>query len=614
MKRKKNLIYCKYCSNIDNPDKCLLCDGDLNFKSQKQYLSVQSIIKNQYIIDKVIFVNSEGVTYIAYDKENNKKYFIREYLPLNICKRFSDNNYVIPKQKKEAQYKALMIDFIDIHKILSKLQIQTGIIPIKEIWAENNTVYIIKEYIELLSLKKFIDKQPNHCLSWYQCKPIFFKLNNILLNIHNKGLIHRGVSPYNIFFDKSANVYIDGFSISCVRTANSELECELYKGFSAPEQYQTNGWQDTWTDVYSLAATLYYVLTGQTLSSDENDILKNNSMMPDEIMSAIMGATKTNYKERTKNLNQFYIELTDEIFQSNTTVYDTSNLKNITTISKGDDKMKKNNIYKNIIIISSIIFVIILGVVCINIINTLKGGTKTKKIDEEYIEKNAWLFDDTSVNSQNDNENKNNEIGKSDNKVDKMKNISTLPNFVGEQIDDIKNDESYNKKLKFIIEEEYSESNSGEIIHQDPSPGVSLKKNKLDVTLKVSKGPEYIEIPDILNKPIDEAKEALDELQIKYHIVEVYDKNYKSGVINSMNKNPGEKIIKNKDTLILRIKSSKLNEPQQENIQNEQQFNNINNIQETTELGKTDNINNTEQTPNVNKNSEQTDSEYITEQ
>ena len=161
-------------------------------------------------------------------------------MPENISFRATNNRYILPYKNKEAQYKALMVDFIDLNKTLST--ISQGIIPIKNIWAENNTIYVIKEYIDLISLKQYLDKISTHWLSWYQCKPLFLKLNTILSQIHKYGLIHRGVSPYNIYLSKNdKKVYLDGFCISCVRTANSELSDELYQGFSAPEQYQTNG-------------------------------------------------------------------------------------------------------------------------------------------------------------------------------------------------------------------------------------------------------------------------------------------------------------------------------------------------------------------------------------
>lgn len=528
------------------------------------YLPSNHLLNSNYVIEDLIFCNSEGATYIANNKQFDKKYFIREFAPVNLSKRSSDDFRITPLLNKEAQYKALMIDFIDLYQVLSNMS-SKGIIPILDVFQENNTVYIVKEYIDLISLTNYLSLCPNGSLSWYKCKSIFLKINSILSNIHHQGLIHRGICPNNIYFDKFKKIYIDGFSIACVRTAHSELTDELYEGYSAPEQFQTDGWQGTWTDVYGVATTLYRSLTGSTLSfNDSLNNKQNQSMMPQEVLNAIISATKFNYKERTKTIDEFNTQLLDEDFNSNTTIYDTSKLTNQNNYknyysnhrNKGDNKMKKTKI-SLIIIISSIILVFIIAGV--NIIKILRNTSSTQKIDEKYIEKNSWLFDDSSANQTYVNE----KLGKSSNKNTVTLSMKILPNFVGEQISNITNNKLYKSKLNFTTEEEFSESPKGEIIHQDPLPGVSLNKSNLNVILKVSKGPDYVEVPDIIGHPIEEAENILKSLEIKYEIFEVYDENYTKDVINFMDKKPGDKVIKNKDVLILRVKSSEIEEKPQ---------------------------------------------------
>lgn len=555
MKENMNFDCCKFCDNYKNNSTCTTCNQANKFQNLKPYLKLQTAIKNQYIIDKILFLNSASVTYLAFDKDFSQKYFITEYLPIDISKRAQDDTCVVPVDKKEAQYKALLIDFVDLHKTLLKLSL-SGTVPIKEIFAENNTVYIIKKYIDLTSLENYLSRQPGNYLSWYKCKPLFLKLNSILLQIHKYGLIHRGICPKNIFFDNLNNIFIDGFCISCVRTANSELRCELYEGFSAPEQYQTNGWQDTWTDVYGVAATLYNVLTGKIIS-DKTKFDINKSMMPTEIYDAISLAIKTNHKERTQTINKFNSDLINESFSDKTAIYDTFNFKNTKKTEKKDILGREINMkqIKKIIIVLVLMLVIVLIFVFMNIMNVIKSGSKTERIDEDILEKNSWLFDES--NSQLESDVLIGQSSQSSSKSVVNQDIKTLPNFVGEQIDDVKNNKSY-QKFNFIVEREFSESTNGEIIHQEPLPGVSVKSKKFDVILKISQGPEYIKVPDILEKSVSEAVDMLENLGIKYEIVEVYNKNYKDNVINDMNKKPGEDIIKNKDILILRVKSSEL--------------------------------------------------------
>lgn len=65
--------------------------------------------------------------------------------------------------------------------------------------------------------------------------------------------------------DEESRIRITGFSTLSLRTRGSGIECELYPGFSAPEQYEANRWQGSWTDVYGIGAVAYHMLTGRYL-------------------------------------------------------------------------------------------------------------------------------------------------------------------------------------------------------------------------------------------------------------------------------------------------------------------------------------------------------------
>ena len=95
-------------------------------------------------------------------------------------------------------------------------------------------------------------------------------------------------------------------------------------------------------------------------------------------------------------------------------------------------------------------------------------------------------------------------------------------------------------------------------------PGRSLKKDELvSVTLKVSKGQEYVEVPDIVGKGISEAEMVLKELGIQYELVPVYDSSLKKGVITSMDHKVGDKIVKSKEKIFLNVRSERVKEGSQ---------------------------------------------------
>ena len=141
----------------------------------------------------------------------------------------------------------------------------------------NNTTYVILEYVEGVSLKKFLQSNSGF-LSWEQVKKLFVPLFTTLSIIHNAGIIHRGISPENIIVTTDGELKLTGFCISSIRTSNTGLLPEFYSGYTAPEQYSSLEWQGTWTDVYALAAVLYRILTG-TMPLDAQTRTKNDTMV-----------------------------------------------------------------------------------------------------------------------------------------------------------------------------------------------------------------------------------------------------------------------------------------------------------------------------------------------
>lgn len=114
-------------------------------------------------------------------------------------------------------------------------------------------------------------------LTWAQFSRMLPPFLTSLSLLHNVGVVHRAISPETIFVTDKNELYLTDFSISAVRTANTELECEVYSGYAAPEQYSASNRQGTWTDVYAVCAVLYRVLTGtmptSAISRMENDNL-----------------------------------------------------------------------------------------------------------------------------------------------------------------------------------------------------------------------------------------------------------------------------------------------------------------------------------------------------
>lgn len=276
-------------------------------------------LNNRYIAGIAISANGEGITYIAYDQSIGCKVYLREYMPPNLCNRVTGSPVISVIPAKLAQYKALMAEFTELHKSLARLRGQVHVNTVVDLFAENNTTYVVDEYIHSIRFVDYLKENAGE-LTWGQLSQMLPPLMTTLSLLHNSGVVHRAISPDTIYVTDKGELILTAFSIAAVRTANTELGCEIYSGYAAPEQYTASGRQGTWTDVYGVCAVLYRVLTGSmppsAISRMENDNLVAPSVLnpnvPRYVSNVIMQGLQLDSAERIKTVTELVTMLFDE--------------------------------------------------------------------------------------------------------------------------------------------------------------------------------------------------------------------------------------------------------------------------------------------------------------
>ena len=297
---------------------CPDCGYDNNSPYDNMYLAPGTVLHNRYIVGVLLSFNGEGATYIAYDKSIECKVLVREYMPLNLCSRMENSSVVSVNYNYLAKYKSFMAEFSDLNKSLAKLRNNTSINQVLDMFQENNTVYIIFEYIEGCKLIDYLKDNAGE-LSWEQVAKLFPPLFTTIGIIHNEGIIHRAISPDTVYVTSKREVKLSGFCISSVRTIGGGLEPELFRGYAAPEQYSssTSSRQGTWTDVYGISALLYRMITGcmptesvERLESDnlcEPHVL--NPKIPKHVSRAIMDGLNVSGANRIQTVTELVTRL-----------------------------------------------------------------------------------------------------------------------------------------------------------------------------------------------------------------------------------------------------------------------------------------------------------------
>lgn len=258
---------------VEHGNTCKLCGYQKGMEQRSSYaLSHFTILANRYLLGKQLGAGGFGITYIALDIQSNKRCTIKEFLPLGVAVREHDTSYLYtayPEQK--ALFESGKKRFYEEIELLNKLKQIPDVVHITDYFCENNTIYYVMEYIDGINLKKFCDRSGG-TLELHQAWEIIEHAGRALQAVHEEGnLCHRDISPENIMMTVRGQTKIIDFGNAqdMSHKRYEEFAIALKPGFAPPEQYSLEKEQGSYTDVYALAATFYYILTGVKLPDAE---------------------------------------------------------------------------------------------------------------------------------------------------------------------------------------------------------------------------------------------------------------------------------------------------------------------------------------------------------
>lgn len=310
---------CKVCKNEIETLPCPYCGFTGEENTDPHYLEVgYQLLGGQYIIGQVVGAGGFGVTYSAWDCSLKRCVAIKEYMPGEFSTRMPGNSdLTVYGGEKEEQFKAGMYKFYDESVRLAKFTEVPGIVQIYDWFHENNTAYIVMEFLEGETLEDRIQREGKIPVT--DAIAVIVSVLDALEVVHAEGIIHRDIAPNNIFITKDGIVKLLDFGAARSATGtHSKSLTVLYKeGYTAEEQYRSRGEQGPWTDVYASAATLYKAITGITpdgaMERRFKDTLKAPGKcgvkVPAHVDAAIMNALNVSIKKRTQSAAKFKSEL-----------------------------------------------------------------------------------------------------------------------------------------------------------------------------------------------------------------------------------------------------------------------------------------------------------------
>lgn len=274
-------------------------------------LPAGTMLRSRYRVERLLGKGGFGITYSALDMTTQTRVAVKELFPSHSVHRGENRRTVLTHHGQEDNFAHMCKSFEQEAQTLIQLQSQEGIVRLMHLFSENGTVYYVMELLDGEDLNHRLKRCGT--MSWEQLTPILKTLLKALQQIHSVGLIHRDISPDNIFLTSNGARLIDFGSVRAYQQ-NDHFTALIKHSFAPWEQYLTDGNQGPWTDVYALCVTAYYALSGHlpppATERRVNDTLKPLESLcptlPRDVCCAIQKGMAVQLGDRYQSMEQLY--------------------------------------------------------------------------------------------------------------------------------------------------------------------------------------------------------------------------------------------------------------------------------------------------------------------
>lgn len=510
--------YCGYCYDEDPIPTCM---------------SPGTILRGEnsnYTIGKVIGRGSFGVTYIAWDNVLERKVAVKEYMPNGCATRGIGETTVSIVKSNYTQFSQGIEKFIDEARKLAKFQEEDGIVKIYDHFYENETAYIVMEYLDGVTLSRYLEE--NGTFESHKAVELLMPILRSLVKVHEAGIIHRDIAPDNIMITKDGKAKLIDFGAAryVSVTGSKSLSVLVKLGYSPIEQCTSDGKQGTYTDVYALSATLYKMITGITppqsidrktafehrkhrkkgnknetnkkLSKETKKetlqkgkllpISKKVKNVPENIQVAIYNGLNILVEDRTENVQILIDELISE-----------KPVKPRANTIKVVDTFAWPLWVKIAVGAAASVVVVLIALLAAGVIHFVNPLKKDISVPDGMTRVPALI---------------NQELAEGEEMLDAAKLLYTISG----------------KEYSSVIPKDY-------ILSQSVNPGYLTAANTM-ISIKVSGGAELVELPDIVGLEKQEGIDILEKLGLGVKIVETYNYYITEGYIIAQETESGEEI------------------------------------------------------------------------
>jgi serine/threonine protein kinase len=268
----------------------------------------------EFEITELLGEGGFGIVYLARDHSLERRVALKEYMPSALAARTGGTNVSVKSERHRETFEAGLKSFVNEARLLAQFD-HPSLVKVYRFWEANGTAYMIMPFYEGITLKqklKDLGSPPNEAWLLELLEP----LTEALTVIHAEQCFHRDIAPDNVILLKGTNrpLLLDfGAARRVIGDMTQALTVILKPGYAPVEQYaEVPGMkQGPWTDVYALAAVVYFAIVGKTPPTSVGRLMNDNyqplaqlaaGKYSDGFLKAIDAALVVKPEERTQSI------------------------------------------------------------------------------------------------------------------------------------------------------------------------------------------------------------------------------------------------------------------------------------------------------------------------
>ena len=304
----------------DEQEACAVCGFiERDFVPEKHHLPPRTILKGQYLVGCALGEGGFGITYIGWDLFLHMPVAIKEYFPSGVVIRDQGQHTVNVFAGKDEQSFLLGRDrfFREAQKV-ARFDNNPGVVSVKNCFLENGTAYIIMEYISGINLGTYAAQRGGK-LGFQETLQLLKTPIQTLEELHRYSTYHRDISPENLMLSKTGTVKLIDFGSAMESDSEKKTRVLMVRsGYSPVEMYSSTGKDGPYSDVYSMAATIYKLITGVTPPAATERLNADSLVRPtmlgvkeisQEQEAALMKGMAVQLNDRYQTMAEFFHDL-----------------------------------------------------------------------------------------------------------------------------------------------------------------------------------------------------------------------------------------------------------------------------------------------------------------